>query len=191
VSIVPTRSTSRELQGTVTLDGAVVDGDDILDDPDALVFLHRHAVACMCATAVGVLDEAVRITASYISERQQFERPIATFQAATLKAADAYIDTEAVRATTWSAIWRLATGREADDELAIAKYWVAYGGQNAVHHCQHLHGGMGVDTDYPIHRYFLWAKQLELSLGGTSSQLLKIGASLAQDAPSGAPREGD
>lgn len=181
VTIEPTRSTNREPQGNVVLEGAAVDADDVLEDPSALLFLYRHAVACLCATAVGVLDEAVRITASYISERRQFGRPIATFQGATLKAADAYIDTEAVRATAWSAIWRLATGRPCDEELAIAKYWVAEGGQNAVHACQHLHGGMGVDTDYPIHRYFLWAKELELTLGGTTPQLLKIGAAIAGD----------
>jgi 3-oxocholest-4-en-26-oyl-CoA dehydrogenase beta subunit len=181
VVVEPTRATNREPQGNVVLDGAVVGADDVLDDPSALLFLHRHAVAGMCAIAVGVLDEAVRITASYISERQQFGKPIATFQGATLKAADAYIDTEAVRATAWSAIWRLATGRECDEELAIAKYWVAEGGQNAVHACQHLHGGMGVDTDYPIHRYFLWSKELELTFGGATPQLLKIGAHIAGD----------
>jgi hypothetical protein len=181
VVIERSRSTHREPQGHIVLEGAVVDGEDVLDDVEALPYLHRHAIACMCATAVGVLDEAVRITASYISERQQFGKPIAAFQGATLKAADAYIDTEAVRATAWSAIWRLATGRDADEELAIAKYWVAYGGQNVVHHCQHLHGGMGVDTDYPIHRYFLWAKELELSLGGATPQLLRIGAALASE----------
>ncbi len=179
VTIERGRSTNRQVQGNVILEGAVVDDEDVLLDPEALPYLYRHAVAGMCATAVGVLDEAVRITAGYISERQQFGKPIATFQGATLKAADAYIDTEAVRATTWSSIWRLATGRSCDEELAIAKYWVAYGGQNAVHHCQHLHGGMGVDVDYPIHRYFIWAKELELTLGGTSTQLLKIGEAIA------------
>lgn len=179
VTIERGRSTHRQVQGNVMLEGAVVHEDDVLLDPEVLPYVYRHAIAGMCATAVGVLDEAVKITARYISERQQFNKPIATFQGATLKAADAYIDTEAVRATSWSAIWRLATGRSCDEELAIAKYWVAYGGQNAVHHCQHLHGGMGVDVDYPIHRYFLWAKELELTLGGTSAQLLKIGEALA------------
>jgi alkylation response protein AidB-like acyl-CoA dehydrogenase len=179
VTIERGRSTNRQVQGNVLLEGAVVHEDDALLDPEAVPFAYRHAIAGMCATAVGVLDEAVRITAGYISERQQFNKPIATFQGATLKAADAYIDTEAVRATAWSAIWRLATGRSCDEELAIAKYWVAYGGQNAVHHCQHLHGGMGVDVDYPIHRYFIWAKELELTLGGTSAQLLKIGDAIA------------
>jgi alkylation response protein AidB-like acyl-CoA dehydrogenase len=180
VHVEDTWSTHRQKQANVTLDGAVVDEDDVLAlGDDALRFVGRHALACLCATGVGVLDEAVRITASYISEREQFGKPIAAFQGATLRAADAYIDAEAVRVTTWAAIWKLAAGRDADDALAIAKFWVADGGQRVVHACQHLHGGIGVDIDYPIHRYLLWAKHLELALGGATPQLLKIGASLA------------
>lgn len=185
VEVEPTRSTHRELQGNVRLDGVVVESDDVLGDPAAghemLKHAHRYATAALCATAVGVLSEAVRITAGYISNREQFGRPIATFQGATLKIADAYIDTEAVRTTTWSALWRLASGHPADEALAIAKFWVADGGQRVVHTCQHLHGGIGVDTDYPIHRYFLWAKELELTLGGATPQLLRIGAGLAEE----------
>lgn len=184
--IEPTRSTHRERQANVSFEGVAVDADDVLGNPlagdEQLRFVQRHALACLCATAVGVFDEAVRITAEYISQREQFGRPIATFQGATIKAADAFIDAQAVRTTTWSAIWRLSEGRPCDDELAIAKYWVADGGQRIVHNCQHLHGGIGVDTDYPIHRYFLWAKELELTLGGATPQLLKIGASIAGDA---------
>jgi alkylation response protein AidB-like acyl-CoA dehydrogenase len=96
-----------------------------------------------------------------------------------LRAADAYIDTEAIRVTTWSAIWRLATERDATTELAIAKFWVADGGQRVAHACQHLHGGMGATTEYPIHRYFRWAKQLEHTLGGAPDQLLRLGDRLA------------
>ena len=186
VAIESTRSTHRELQANITLDGAFVGDDDVLGDPTSgnaeLRYAYQHALACMCATAVGVFESAVRITADYISNRQQFGRPIATFQGATLRAADAYIDTEAVDVTTWSAIWQLAEGRDAADALAIAKFWVADGGQRVVHACQHLHGGIGVDTDYPVHRYFLWAKELELTLGGATPQLLRIGASLAGEA---------
>jgi 3-oxocholest-4-en-26-oyl-CoA dehydrogenase beta subunit len=174
-----TRSTHREPQATVTFAGAPAQR---LGGDDAVRVLHRNALAAMCATGVGVLEEATRITAEYITGRQQFGKPIATFQGATLLAADAYIDTGLVRATTWSAIWRLSAGRSCDDELAIAKYWLADGGQRVVHACQHLHGGIGVDVEYPIHRYFLWAKELELALGGAKPQLLRIGASLAEDA---------
>jgi alkylation response protein AidB-like acyl-CoA dehydrogenase len=183
VSLEPAWSTHRQVQANVVLDGAVVEAEDVLAiGDDAMRIVHQNALACTCAVACGVLEEALRITASYISEREQFGKPIAAFQGATLRAADAYIDTEAVRVTTWSAIWRVAAGRPADEALAIAKFWVADGGQRVVHACQHLHGGIGVDIDYPIHRYFLWAKELELALGGATPQLLAIGAGLAGDA---------
>ena len=96
------------------------------------------------------------------------------------RAADAYIDTEAVRLTAWQAIWRLSEEIDATTEVAVAKFWAAEGGQRVVHAAQHLHGGMGVDRDYPLHRYFLWAKWLELSLGGATRQLLTIGKHLAE-----------
>jgi alkylation response protein AidB-like acyl-CoA dehydrogenase len=168
-------ATHREPQGHVTLAGVPAER---LGGPEATTFLYQHALAGLCATAVGVLEGALRITASYITEREQFGKPIATFQGATMRIADAYIDAEAVAATTWSAIWRLADGRPAADALSIAKFWVADAGQRVVHAAQHLHGGMGVDVDYPIHRYFLWAKELELTLGGATPQLLDLGASL-------------
>lgn len=183
VTLEPTRATHREPQANLLLAGARIDDRDVVGAPGAglevVRSIQRHALAGLCATAVGLLDRALRITAGYISERRQFGKPIAAFQGATLRAADGYIDVEAVRAATWSAIWRLSEGRPCDDALAIAKFWVAEGGQRVVHACQHLHGGMGVDIDYPIHRYFLWAKELELTLGGATPQLLRLGASLA------------
>jgi len=178
-----TRSTHRQPQANLLLEGVVVDESAAIGDPsaglDVVQSIHRRALAGLCATAVGVFDRALRITAGYISEREQFGRPLATFQGATLKAADAYVDVEAIRAATWSAIWRLAEDRPSDEALAIAKFWIADGGQRVAAGCQHLHGGMGVDIDYPIHRYFLWAKHLELTLGGASAQLLRIGEMLA------------
>jgi 3-oxocholest-4-en-26-oyl-CoA dehydrogenase beta subunit len=49
-----------------------------------------------------------------------------------------------------------------------------------VHITQHLHGGMGADIDYPVHRYFLWGKQIEDTLGGSSAQLARLGKALAE-----------
>jgi alkylation response protein AidB-like acyl-CoA dehydrogenase len=179
-------ATNGEPQGNVTLAGVRVEESDALGDPaasnaDAVAWVHDRALAGLCATAVGVFEKAVRITAGYLSERKQFDRPIATFQGATLRAADAYIDTEAIRVTAWSAIWRLAAGRDAGDQLAIAKFWVADGGQRIAHACQHLHGGIGATTEYPIHRYFAWAKWLEHTLGGAPEHLLRLGDSLAAE----------
>jgi alkylation response protein AidB-like acyl-CoA dehydrogenase len=140
-----------------------------------------RATAGLAATAVGVCDAALRITAEYTKTREQFGRAIATFQAVGQRAADAYIDTEAVRLTALQAAWRIAEGLPAATEVAIAKFWAADGGQRVVHAAQHLHGGMGVDRDYPVHRYFLWAKSIELTLGGATAQLLKIGDVLANE----------
>jgi 3-oxocholest-4-en-26-oyl-CoA dehydrogenase beta subunit len=179
-------ATHREPQATISLSHAWVGPESVLGDPAtgsaAVEWLEQHATAGLCAQAAGVAEEAVRITAAYISERHQFGKPIATFQGATLRTADAYIDTQAISATTWSAIWRLAAGLPAATELAIAKFWVAEGGQRVVGTCQHLHGGIGVDIDYPIHRYFLWAKTLELALGGATDHLLRIGDAIASPA---------
>ena len=122
------------------------------------------------------------MTAEYTKTREQFDRPIATFQAVGQRAADAYIDTEAVRLTALAGgVAARARACPPPSEVAIAKFWAAEGGQRVVHAAQHLHGGMGVDRDYPLHRYFLWAKQLELTLGGATPQLLKLGAILAAE----------
>ena len=122
------------------------------------------------------------MTAEYTKTREQFDRPIATFQAVGQRAADAYIDTEAIAAHgAGRRSWRLVRGPAGGDEVAIAKFWAAEGGQRVVHAAQHLHGGIGVDRDYPLHRYFLWAKQLELTLGGATRSCLTIGRHLAAE----------
>jgi 3-oxocholest-4-en-26-oyl-CoA dehydrogenase beta subunit len=148
---------------------------------EVLSWLVERATAALCSTAVGVCEEALRLTAEYTKTREQFDRPIATFQAVGQRAADAYIDTEAVRLTAWQAAWRLSEGLAATEQVAIAKFWCAEGGQRVVHAAQHLHGGVGVDRDYPLHRYFLWAKQLELTLGGATQSLLGLGQILAAE----------
>ena len=140
------------------------------------------SVAC-CAVMAGLAAEAVRITGGYTTARQQFGRSIASFQAVTQRAADAYVDAQGIELTMLQAAWRLGAGLPADREVATAKYWAAAGGQRVVHAAQHLHGGMGVDREYPLHRYFLLAKQLELFLGGATRQLLRLGAILAEEGP--------
>jgi alkylation response protein AidB-like acyl-CoA dehydrogenase len=126
-----------------------------------------------------VCAEALRLTAEYTKNREQFGKPIASFQAVGHRAADAYIDTETIRLTAWQACWRLGAGLPAKEEVAIAKFFAAYGGQRVVHAASHLHGGVGVDRDYPLCRYFLAAKQLELALGGATHQLLRLGKMIA------------
>ncbi|MBA3654628.1 MAG: acyl-CoA dehydrogenase, partial [Actinobacteria bacterium] len=175
VTVQPAVGTTTEPQAVLALRGVRVPTDDAMTAPGAVQWAYEQALAAVCATAVGVFEKAVQITAGYITERQQFNRPIATFQGATLKAADTYIDLQAITVATWSALWKLSEcSEQAADALAIAKFWVSDGGQRIAYACQHLHGGIGVDTDYPLHRYFLWAKELDVMLGSTSAQLLRV-----------------
>src|SRR5207244_8694844 len=160
------------------------------DGERAVGRLLNRALVGLCALQVGVAEEALQITAGYTSSRHQFGKPLSTFQGVALKAADAYIDTEAMRATMWQAAWRLTEGFDASQEVMVAKWWAAEGGHRVVHATQHLHGGMGADVDYPIHRYFLWGKQLSEELGGASVQLARLGAAIAATAPGGRPMTG-
>jgi len=130
------------------------------------------------AVQAGVVDAAVRMTASYTSEREQFGKPLSTFQSVALKAADAYLDATVIRATALQAAEALDNGDDAELEILTAAWWAAEAGQHAVHLTQHLHGGMGADVTYPVHRYFLWAKQIELMLGGASALLAELGDAL-------------
>ena len=150
------------------------------DGRHATAWMLDRALVGLCALQVGVGEGALRMAAEYTSERRQFGRPLSTFQGVALKAADAYIDTEAMRVTLWQAAWRLTAGRDATREVMVAKWWASEGGQRVVHITQHLHGGMGADVDYPVHRYFLWGKQIEDTLGGASAQLARLGRALAE-----------
>ena len=136
----------------------------------------------VCATQLGVTEEALRRTAEYAGQRVQFERPIATFQAVGHRCADAYIDVEGIRLTLWQAAWRVAAGLPAATEIEVAKLWAAEGGHRVAHTAVHIHGGMGVAIEYPIHRYFVAAKQTEFMLGGATEQRLRIGSRLAAEA---------
>jgi 3-oxocholest-4-en-26-oyl-CoA dehydrogenase beta subunit len=178
VSLERQEVTNHEARFLMTLEGAPAAR---LGGDGALAWLVRRARLGLCAMQVGVTDRALRMTAEYTSTREQFGRPLSAFQAVSQRAADAYVDVEGIRLTTQAAIWRVAAGQEAeaDDAVAVAKFWAADAGQRVVHAAQHLHGGVGVDVSYPLHRSFLWAKELELSLGGATQQLLALGEKIA------------
>lgn len=145
----------------------------------AVMAAFERATATQCAVMAGLCESALRLTADYTKERKQFDTPIATFQAVAHRAADAFINTEGVRLTAYQALWRLADGRPASAEVALAKVWAADGAHKVVLAAQHLHGGVGVDRDYPVHRSYVMTKQAELFLGGATESLLRLGSLIA------------
>jgi alkylation response protein AidB-like acyl-CoA dehydrogenase len=146
---------------------------------DAVAWAYERAVATQCAVSLGNAEAMLDLTASYTKERKQFDVPIATFQAVGHRAADCYIDTEAIRLTCWQALSRLADGLPATAEVSVAKFWSAWAGQRITLAAAHLHGGVGVDRDYPLARHYTKAKELELQLGGATQHLVRIGDILA------------
>ncbi|MGH3410389.1 MAG: acyl-CoA dehydrogenase family protein, partial [Streptosporangiaceae bacterium] len=167
--------------GRLELDGVELAADRLLGAPDGQVasWLARHATVGLCAQQLGVVERALELTAEYARSRVQFGRPIGAFQAVAQRLADAYVDVEAVGLTMWQAAWRLAAGLPCETEIATAKFWAADAGHRVAHTAVHVHGGVGIDTSYPLHRYFTAAKAGEFALGGATTQLRRIGAALA------------
>jgi acyl-CoA dehydrogenase len=145
-------------------------------------FAHDRALVMLAAISLGACEEATRMAAEYTSTREQFGKPLSTNQGVVLRAADAYIAMNAMRATLWAAAWRLDEGLDSAEAVEVAHWWASDGGHRVVHITQHLHGGMGADIDYPVHRYFLWAKEIADQLGGPSAHLARLGDLIAQEA---------
>jgi alkylation response protein AidB-like acyl-CoA dehydrogenase len=165
--------------GSLELAGVRVAESDRLGGPEVLDWLINRASVALSAYQLGVLERALELTAAYAREREQFGRPIGSFQAVAQRLADAYIDVEAVRLTMWEAAWRLEEGLPAAAEVATAKFWAADAGHRVAHTAVHVHGGTGIDLDGAIHRYFTAAKRTEFTLGGATAQLRRLGVELA------------
>ena len=160
-----------ELQGVEA--NRIVGGDDVL------AWLNTHGTLGRSAYQLGVLERALELTSQYAREREQFDRPIGSFQAVSSRLADGYIDIKGLRLTLTQAAWRLSEDLPADVDVSTAAFWAADAGHRVAHTTIHVHGGVGVDTDHPVHRYFLAAKQTEFAVGSATGQLLRIGRELA------------
>lgn len=181
VAVTPIDVADLGSSGRLALDGALVPPDRVLGGVAVTDWLVTAATVGRCALQLGVVEQALALTAEHARTRVQFDRPIATFQAVAQRLADAYIDVEAVRLTLSQAAWRVAEGLPARSEVATAKFWAADAGHRVAHTAVHIHGGMGIDTDHPLHRYFTAATRHEFESGGATAQLLHLGALLAAE----------
>ncbi|ARR53538.1 acyl-CoA dehydrogenase [Rhizorhabdus wittichii DC-6] len=183
LTVEPQRSTSGEPQAMLRFDGVRLAGDAVLGPAGGraaiVADLVRRAQVALALRQVGVAAEALRRTADYASGRIQFGKPLGSMQAVQQRAADAFIDVEAMRSTALLAAWQIDAGRVQPADVATAKYWAAIGGHRVVHAAQHLHGGIGADITYPIHRYFLTATAIGEALGGAAPMLAAIGDAVA------------
>lgn len=191
VRLTPVEVTSWESYAAVELHGVAVAETDLLPGDGAKIveWVRERARLALAAVQLGVCEEALAMTAAYTSQREQFGRPLSANQGVAIRAADAYLDTESIRLTVQYAAWLMDTGQpeRAARAALVAKWWASRGGLRTVHATQHLHGGIGADIEYPIHRYFLWGRQIAFSLGGADAVAAELGDLLATGAAIGAP----
>jgi alkylation response protein AidB-like acyl-CoA dehydrogenase len=164
VELTRTPSSTGEPEYALRLDQAPV--EEMLGGPDCVRDLYQLAVAGACALADGAVAGALALTRDYVASREQFGRPLAAFQAVSQQIADVYIASRTMHLAALSACWRLAEDRDAAADLDVARYWCAEQAPRSVRLCHHLHGGMGMDVTYPLHRYSSLAADLARFLGG-------------------------
>ncbi|MFE7481909.1 acyl-CoA dehydrogenase family protein [Streptomyces sp. NPDC057552] len=183
VTLADQVSTSGERLAEVRLDAVRIDARELIDAAGAWEWLRSLLTTGTCALALGVGERVLAMTAEYTGKREQFGFPVATFQAVAVQAADRYIDLQAMEVTLWQAAWRISSGADGPlppaGDIAVAKIWASEGVRRIVQTAQHLHGGFGADTDYPLHRFHAWAKQIELSLGPAAAHEEALGDLLA------------
>lgn len=171
VTLTRTPTSSGTPEHTVALAGVAA---PLLGEPGAAAELHRLALACACALGDGLVAGALDLTAEHVRTREQFGRPLATFQAVAQQIADVYVAARTLHLATLAACSRL-TGTDVD----VAAYWLTEEAPAAMHTCHHLHGGLGVDASYPLHRYYAATKDLVRLVGGGEHRLARLGARIA------------
>ena len=164
----------------LVFDGVAVADGNVLPVV-ATGWVEQRAIACLAALQLGVTQEQLRRTVEYVSERQQFGRAIGTFQLVAGQMADGYIATEALRTSVWQLVYRLDAGLGAAPQAWATRTLANDTGHRAGHMAQHVHGGIGVDITYPIHRFLFWSRALGVALGSTEHHLARLGDWLADN----------
>ncbi|OMC06200.1 acyl-CoA dehydrogenase family protein [Mycolicibacterium fortuitum] len=173
VTKTPTANGSDEY--AVTFADVAVDAADVLDGATAHR-VNQLALAATGAFAAGLVAGALRLTADYVATREQFGRPLSTFQTVAAQLSEVYIASRTISLVSTSCLWRLSEGLDADEDLAILGYWFTSQAASAMRLCHHLHGGMGMDITYPMDRYYSSIKDLTRLLGGQAHRLDLVGA---------------
>jgi 3-oxocholest-4-en-26-oyl-CoA dehydrogenase beta subunit len=180
VTVTALNTTGLGSVGHLALDGATVDAARKVGGSEIVTWLRTISTLGRSAFQLGVLERGLQMTAEYARTREQFGRKIGSFQAVGQRLADGYIDVKGLRLTLTQAAWKVSEDIAAEIDVASAGFWAADAGHRVAHSIVHVHGGVGVDTDHPVHRYFLAAKEAEFALGGATGQLRRIGRELAE-----------
>jgi butyryl-CoA dehydrogenase len=135
----------------------------------------RYSVAAGC---VGICEGCVDASVRYSKEREQFGRPIASFQLVQAMIADMVVDTEAARMLVWRAGYLKDAGKPNTTETSIAKLFATEAAVRSANTAIQVHGGSGYVDDYPVERYFRDVRVTTLYEGTSQIQKLIIGRAM-------------
>ncbi|OBL12625.1 acyl-CoA dehydrogenase [Mycobacterium sp. 1245499.0] len=175
VEVVQTPTSNDSEEYTVSFADVAVEDSDVLAGATA-PRVNQLVLAAIGAYADGLVAGALRLTADYVANRKQFGKPLSTFQTVAAQLAEVYIASRTIDLVAKSVAWRLSEGRDADNDLDVLGYWITSQAPPVMQLCHHLHGGMGMDITYPMHRYYSTIKDLSRLLGGPSHRLDLVGA---------------
>jgi butyryl-CoA dehydrogenase len=135
----------------------------------------RFSVASGC---VGICQGCVDASVAYSTERQQFGRPIASFQLVQQMIADMVVDTDAARGLVWRAAWLKDTDKPSTTETSVAKLFATEAAVRTANAAIQVHGGAGYVDDHPVERYLRDARVTTLYEGTSQIQKLIIGRAM-------------
>jgi alkylation response protein AidB-like acyl-CoA dehydrogenase len=176
VTSAKTPASNHSDEYVVTFDGVTVPDSDVLAGTDTVRRVNQLVLATTGAFAAGLVAGALRLTADYVATREQFGKPLSTFQTVAAQLAEIYIASRTITLASTSVVWRLSEGRDAGEDLDVLGYWLTSQAPPVMQLCHHLHGGMGMDIAYPMDRYYSTIKDLTRLLGGPSHRLDLVGA---------------
>jgi 3-oxo-4-pregnene-20-carboxyl-CoA dehydrogenase alpha subunit len=176
VTLTKTPTSNHSDEYVVTFADVAVADADVLGGADAVSRVNQLVLAATGAYAAGLVAGALRLTADYVANREQFGKPLSTFQTVAAQLAEIYIASRTITLASTSVVWRLSEGRDAAEDLDVLGYWLTSQAPPVMQLCHHLHGGMGMDIAYPMDRYYSTIKDLTRLLGGPSHRLDLVGA---------------
>jgi alkylation response protein AidB-like acyl-CoA dehydrogenase len=130
------------------------------------------------AMALGLAQAAYEAASSYAKERQQFGRPIASFQGVAFKIADMATQIDAARLMVYRAAWLKDNGEPYSTEAAMAKLFASEVARQVTNDAVQVHGGYGYITEYRVERYLRDAKLTEIGEGTSEIQRMVIARNL-------------
>ncbi len=165
----PVDAVGHDPLGHVEFDGVAVGSGRVLGGvgqgravADAIA---AYGAAATCAEMVGGAQRVLDMTVAYATEREQFGRPIGSFQAVQHHCADMAIDVLSARLLAYEAIWRLAEGLDAATEVSMAKAAVGEAYQRVLGLGHQVHGAIGFTKEHGLHSYLRHAMAAALAFG--------------------------